>query len=236
MKIDFCLPVRNEEKILADNVKRLRNFLIAQHYLFDWQVVIIVNGSEDASAKIARELEGDHVSSKTISTEGKGVALKTGFQESTADILVFMDVDLAVSLDNIQSLIDGIIDENYDLVIGSRLLPQSHTSRSGLRDLNSRLYNLLSRIVLQHNLSDLQCGFKAIKKNIFNEAKPFLRDNQWFFDTELVMVTQYLGYKVKEIPVDWQENRYDERKSKVKVLRDAWPFIINLFRLRKRLA
>ncbi len=235
MTIDFCLPVRNEEKILAVNVRRLRDFLITQNYSFDWNITIIVNGSIDSSSKIADSLISKQIKVKTITAAGKGIALKTGFRESSADVLVFMDVDLAVALENITDLIGPMMEDKGDLIIGSRLLPKSQTARSGLRDFNSRVYNFLSRLVLQHSLSDLQCGFKAVRRTTFNQVLPFLHDDQWFFDTELVILAKHLGQRIIEIPVNWQENRYDERKSKVRVLRDSWPFIKNLFLLRVRL-
>ncbi len=235
MQVDFCLPVRNEEKILATNVARLKSFLESQSWPITWKIIIIINGSNDASVKIAKELEDERVKFKAIEAAGKGLALKTGFQESSADVLVFMDVDLAVSLENIIDLIQPLLDNQSDLVIGSRLLSESKTVRSGFREFSSQAYNFLSRLILGHSLSDLQCGFKAIKHSVFNKANQFLCDDQWFFDTELVVITKYLGYRVKEIPVDWQENRYDERQSKVKVFKDCWVFIKNLFILKNRL-
>ena len=139
-----------------------------------------------------------------------------------------MDIDLAVSLHNIPNLIKPLIQDNFDLVIGSRLLPRSKTARSALRTFSSKTYNLLSRLILGHNLSDLQCGFKAIKTKPFKHLIPYIKDNKWFFDTELIAFADYFGYRIKEIPVAWQENRYQARKSKVNLINDSIKFIINL--------
>ena len=166
---------------------------------------------------------------------GKGQALKTYFSKSLADILVFMDIDLAVSLDNIYDLIKPISTGACDLVIGSRLIAGAHTDRSVWRGFTSRVYNWLSRFVLGHSFCDLQCGFKAVRRTAFWQLLPYLVDGEWFFDTELVISATHLNLAVREIPVDWRENRYDQRKSKVRVMRDAWSFIRNLFRLRFRL-
>ena len=219
MYIEFCLPVKNEEIILAANAKRLEDF-INQLGLTDWSIVIIVNGSDDSSSQIAASLESlspEHFKAVTFSEGGKGYALKQYFKMSRADVLVFMDIDLAVSLNNLPNLLDPVVSGSCDLVIGSRLLPESDTSRSFWRSFSSKIYNSLSRIILDHNYSDLQCGFKAMARNKYNLVEPYLLDRKWFYDTELVLVAKKIGLNISEIPVAWQENRYDKRKSKVSV-------------------
>lgn len=237
MTIDFCLPVKDEENILALNANRLYNYLLSLNLSYDWKIVVLVNGSSDSSWKIAQDLEfsNDHFQAEFLELGGKGRALKTYFNKSQADILIFMDIDLAVSLNSLPGLIQSITAEPYDLVIGSRLVVGAHTDRSFWRSFTSHCYNFLSRLVLGHKFFDLQCGFKAIKRPLFNKLPSQLMSDSWFFDTELVIFSTFMEAKVKELPVDWQENRYDERKSKIRVVRDAWSFIFNLLLLRYRL-
>jgi len=235
MRVDFCLPVKNEEKILKANTEKLVHFLQTNNLGIDWQVAIMVNGSNDDSYQIAQSLQSDRVKAKKLPLPGKGRALKACFRESVADIIVFMDVDLAVSLENIPKLLQPILNNNSDLVIGSRLLPDSNTERSFFRGLSSKIYNMMSRIILGHKFSDLQCGFKAINRQMFGRVESFFQDDNWFFDTELVILMKKFQYRITEIPVDWKENRYDTRKSRVKILSDSWGFIVNLFLLKKRL-
>ncbi|MFH1979512.1 MAG: glycosyltransferase [Patescibacteria group bacterium] len=238
MFIEFCLPIYNEEKILKDNVLYLFKYCNNQNFNFDWKIVIINNGSIDNSEKIGRGLANKYfnkIKLENIKYPGKGQALKFYWQKSIADIIVYMDIDLAVSLNNISDLISLIINKNYDLVLGSRLLPHSKIKRSFIRTLNSKTYNWLSRIILCHNFTDLQCGFKAIKVGALKKLTPFIRNHKWFFDTELIIFANYFKYKIKEMPVDWQENRYDERKSKVNIFRDGIKFLGNLIVLRIRI-
>ncbi len=235
--IDICLPVKDEEQILASNLARLLDYLGSVRLADDWRVVVLVNGSQDASGQIAGGLAAENFRVKVVETAagGKGRALKSYFISSQAETLVFMDIDLAVSLTGLPALLEPIYFESADLVIGSRLLERSTTDRSFWRSLTSRAYNALSRFVLRHRYSDLQCGFKAVRRSAFNQVVPYLKDDAWFFDTELVVASSYAGFKVREIPVDWRENRYDQRRSKVRVWRDAWSFAVNLLRLHKRL-
>lgn len=235
MQVEFCLPVKNEEQILAANVGRLYNYLLTWQPSFSWRLVILVNGSQDASATISANLSQNNSRIKWEESDasGKGQALKSYFLNSPADILVFMDIDLAVSLDNLDKLIQPLLSDQADLTLGSRLLATAQTDRSFFRSFVSRAYNQLSRLLLGHGFSDLQCGFKAIKKSLFLSLAYRLRDPAWFFDTELVIWSKYVGARIKELPVNWQENRYDKRKSKIRVMTDVWPFIVNLCCLRQ---
>lgn len=237
MLVDFCLPVKNEEKILEENIKRLNSYLTARSWPFTWQIVILLNNCGDNSESITKRLgaSNQQIKSLIIAEPGKGRALKNYFRESKADILVFMDIDLAVSLENIPALLDPLIKQDKELVIGSRLLKTSRTSRSWWREISSRFYNVLSRLILNHNFRDLQCGFKAFRRELFVKVEPYLNDDAWFFDTELIALANYFNYRILEIPVDWQENRYDSRQSKVKVFQDAWGFLQNLLSFRKRI-
>jgi len=237
MTIDFCLPAKDEERILAINANRLYNYLQSLNLSYDWKIVILVNGSSDSSWEIARALErsNNFFQAELLELRGKGRALKTYFNKSQADILIFMDIDLAVSLDSLPKLIQSVTVESCDLVIGSRLIAGAHTDRSFWRSFTSHCYNFLSRLILGHHFFDLQCGFKAVKRSLFNKLSLYLVNDSWFFDTELVIFSLLMDAKIKELPVDWQENRYNERKSKIKVMRDAWSFIFNLLLLRYRL-
>ncbi len=238
MRIEFCLPIYNEEKILADSSRKLYDFLISQDFPFDWQIVIVINGSSDSSPAIAHSLSQEFpgkISFQNISQPGRGQALKRYWLSSQADIFVYMDIDLAVSLEAIPRLIQPILDGEYQLAVGSRLLPDSKIERSFIRELSSQTYNVLARLLLGHRLSDMQCGFKAITKPAFLSIAPYLEDPHWFFDTEMIAISKAAGYKIKEIPVNWQENRYDKRKSKVKLLHDSSKMFRNLLKLKQRL-
>ena len=237
MRIDFCLPVHNEEKILAKNALKLFEFLKSQSFNFDWEITIILNGCHDASKTIAKELNQKcpEINFLELTEAGKGNAIKQGFEKSRADILVYMDIDLAVALEDISKLIQPILDNQANLTFGSRMAAESNTNRSFLRGLSSKIYIFISKIILNHQFSDLQCGFKAITKQSFEKVLPNIRDNHWFFDTELIIFAKKENFEIKEIPVNWEENRYDERKSKIKVLSDGWIFFKKLIGLQLRL-
>jgi glycosyltransferase involved in cell wall biosynthesis len=236
MTIDICLPVYNEELILKKNINKIINYLDSLENNFDWHIYIVVNGSNDDSVNISKDLskKDKRVSSYELNQAGKGRAIKDCWQKSNADFFIYMDIDLAVSLNFLPFLIDKL-NEGYDLVWGSRRLPSSKVNRGILRSFSSVIYNIFSKVMLNHNYSDLQCGFKGVNNKIKNNVLDKIEDNNWFFDTELIIWSKRMDYNLKEIPINWQEDRYQERKSKIKVFKDAKFFIYKTIKLRKKL-
>lgn len=237
--IHFVVPVHNEEEIITASIEKLLHFCEGQGYPFAWRIHIVVNGSSDRTLELARALQ-EREPRRVLVTDfpepGRGAALKRAWSDSAAEIVLYMDVDLAVSLNHLIELVQPLVAGQCDLVIGSRNLAASRIKRSLLREVISQGYNHLSRLLLRHGFSDLQCGFKAIRQETLRAIAPRLASTNWFFDTELVLWANKLGFRVQEIPVDWSENRYQKRKSKVRLLRDSCRFVVNLLRLRARMA
>jgi glycosyltransferase involved in cell wall biosynthesis len=238
MLVEFCLPVYNEEKIIEASALKLLEFCQKKNFSFAWKIIFVVNGSSDRSADICRSLT-EHRPNFFGFFEGKergrGWAIKKYWLQSPADILVYMDTDLATSLENIPDLLAPLLSGEGDLSIGSRLLAKSRIERPVSREIVSQTYNLLSRIILSHKFSDMQCGFKAIRKDVFEKISSHLFGRQWFFDTEMIIFCKFFGFRVKEVPVDWEEGRWEKRKSKVNVIRDGLKFFADLTKLRRRL-
>ncbi len=237
MRLDICIPAHNEARILRQNCLKLLTFCREAKLNFDWQIVIIVNGSSDDSLAIAERLAEENTEIKTIMYEqgGKGNAIVSYWNESVADVLVFMDADLATKLSCLPSLLEPFLNTpEHTLVLGSRHISGAEVRRSWRRSIASWVYSGISRLYLGHSLSDLQCGFKAISKDLFKKILPQILDRGWFFDTELVVWSLRTGATVKEIPVQWRENRSDH-PSKISLLRDSRTFLRSLAALRKRL-
>lgn len=244
MLVEFCLPIKNEESILRSSLEKLLAFCRQVGFSFEWRIIGVVNGSTDRSADICREFSRrfpGQVGCFELSASGRGRALREYWQSSRADICAYMDVDLAVDLKFLAPLIEPLARNEADLAIGSRLLASSRTERSGWREVISQGYNLFIRLLLGQKVSDLQCGFKAIRRPVFEAIRPYFiaphrfYDYNWFFDTELVVLSERLGYRIKEVAVDWQENRFQGRPTKVKFFRDIRLFMINAWIFRRHL-
>lgn len=237
MLVDICLPVYNDGKILEENALRVYEFCRQQDFPFEWRIVIIVNGSTDNSATVAQDMASryDQIHTLVLPNPGRGQALREAWKKSNADIVSYMDADLAVDLSFLDPLITPIINNETDISIGCRLHSNSEVTRSLGREIISRSFNVIAQKILSQPYLDLQCGFKAIRRSAFNDIYPRLRENYWFFDTELVIFSHQLHYRVKEVPVNWQDERFKDRTSKVRLLKDSISFLKNLWKLRTTL-
>jgi glycosyltransferase involved in cell wall biosynthesis len=217
-ELEIVIPVYNEAEQLAASVIALRSYLDSGFPLLT-TVTIADNASTDDTGLIADELAATLPRVQTIHLErkGRGRALRAAWTGATAPVVSYMDVDLATGLDALFPLVAPLVSGHSDLAIGSRLAPGAHVVRGAKREFISRSYNLLVRSVLGSACTDAQCGFKALRREAAAELLPLVEDDEWFFDTELLVTAQRLGLRIHEVPVDW----VDDIDSKVEVLRTA---------------
>src|SRR5260370_37909681 len=104
-----------------------------------------------------------------------------------------MDVALATDLGGLLPLVAALLSGHSDVAIGSRLHRASAVVRGAKREFISRSYNLLLRVGLAARFSDAQCGFKAVRTEVFRALEPHIEDNAWFFDTELLALAERNG-------------------------------------------
>ena len=204
--VDIVVPVYNEEKILEKSISTLTDFL-KKNFKHDWQIIIADNASIDKTLEVAKAITKKYPKVRFIHLDqkGRGRALRKAWTESKADIVSYMDVDLSTDLTFFPLMIDSLL-QGYDVATGSRLMKGAEIKRSFKRELLSRGYNLLVRAILGVNYKDSQCGFKAVTREIVNKVVPEIKDNAWFFDSELLFRAHKKGYKIKEIPVKWIED------------------------------
>jgi hypothetical protein len=157
--------------------------------------------------------------------------LRKAWTESDADIVAYTDVDLSTELRVLIPMCRAIAEEGCDLAIASRLRPESQVTRGAKRELISRVYNLFIKCVLFTRFSDAQCGFKAVSRRVVDEIVPQVRDEAWFFDTELLVLAEKQGYRIADLPARWD----DDEDSRVKIVSTAWEDIKGVFRLRRLL-
>lgn len=220
--VDIVLPVYNEEHVLARSVHRLREHLRAVAPPFRWRIVIADNGSLDGTGLVGRRLaeELPEVRYVHIPRKGRGGALAQTFLASDADAVAYMDIDLSTELEALVPLVRPVLEEGYDVAVGSRLAPGAQVVRSPLRQALSVGYNLLLRLLLRVRFSDAQCGFKALSQRAAQELVPLVRDHEWFFDTELLVLAERRGYRLREVPVRWVEDPDSRVQIPSTVLRD----------------
>ncbi|HEY6424534.1 MAG TPA: glycosyltransferase [Pseudonocardiaceae bacterium] len=226
--VDVVVPVYNEERALPGCISVLRSYLDAQ-FPFEWTITVVDNASTDGVLRVAMQLaeSDDRVRVLHLDRKGRGHALHTAWEYSDADVVVYMDVDLSTSLDALLPLVAPLVNGHSDIAIGSRLAPGSRTVRSARRETISRCYNSLIHLTHGARFSDAQCGFKAARTDVIRPLLAHVVDEGWFFDTELLLLAEYNGLRVHEVPVDWVE----DADSRVHVLSTAWEDVRGLVRV-----
>lgn len=230
LRVDVVIPVYNEEKALPGSIEQLDAFLTA-HCRHDWRIVIADNASVDRTPEVGRSLAATYprLRYERLERKGRGLALRTAWLGSDADILSYMDVDLSTNLGAFVPMIESIATGGYHVAIGSRLKPGAQVRRQWKREIVSRGYNLLVKLLFPlRRFSDAQCGFKAISREAARKLIPIVENNHWFFDSELLLRAEQHGYRIFEVPVVWVE----DLDTRVKIASTAWEDIKGLLRVR----
>lgn len=208
LKIKIVLPVYNEEIELEENTLKLRSYLLNNLSDHDCWIQIADNASTDKTPVIAKRLEDQfaNITFYRLEEKGRGRAIKKTWGMGDADIFLYMDIDLSTDLSHLPKLVKAL-ESGFDIAIGSRLLLFSKVvGRTIKREIISRVYNLLIKLIFQTKFSDAQCGFKGITRKAAGKLLPKILDNEWFFDTELLVIAEKSGYKIYEEPVIWTDN------------------------------
>jgi glycosyltransferase involved in cell wall biosynthesis len=230
--VDLVIPCYNEERVLAESVGKLKAWA-AGHLPYRWRVVVADNASTDGTLAVAQRLaaeDPDRVAAVHLDRKGRGRALKRAWLESPADAMCYMDVDLSTDLEMIEPLLSGVLEDGCDVAYGSRVSRGSDVERSLKREINSRGYIAFIKLLFWTKFADAQCGFKAITREAAQQLLPHVQDGEWFFDTELLILAEKGGYRLKEVPVKWVE----DPDSRVKFPQDIIKMATQLIKLRLR--
>jgi len=227
--ISIVLPVYNEELILKMNTLKVFNFC-QQKLTGDWQIIIANNGSTDRTAPIGQQLAQKNRQIKYYYTrqQGKGYGVIEAWHNYPSDIYIYMDVDLATDLSALPNLIKQI-QNGYDIALGSRFVKGSQVKRSWGRKIFSLGLRFLLRLLFNLQVKDAPCGFKAVNQKIIDNIIPQIQNKTWFFDTEMLVLAQRQGLKMKEIAISWREAPQKKRKSKVNIISVIKDYLKNIY-------
>lgn len=231
-QVSLILPAYNEAERLKNTVQQVVDALYKVTSSFE--IIIAEDGSTDGTDKIAEELakEYPHIQHQHSKDRlGRGKALNRAFKSSKGERLAYIDVDLATDLKHLEELINSISGERYDFSTGSRMLKESDVKRSFTRLIASKGFNLLTRLLLESKIKDHQCGFKAFKREPLFAILDEVKDEHWFWDTEILVRAQRKGYMIKEFPVRWRCGS----KTKVDLKRDVIGMGTQIIKLWKEL-
>ena len=232
MKISVCIPMYNENCVIADTAKTLSAYMSA-HYQ-DYELVFCSDGSTDGCDKTVQALNLPNV--RVIGYEqnrGKGYAVRTAMLAATGDVRMFLDADLAYGIDVIDRVFQFFTSGREEqVVIGSRNLQKDgYEGYTFMRKLASKTYIRVLGLVGGFHLSDSQCGCKAFSAAAAQEIFSRCEIDGFAFDIETILWATKLEIKIAEIPV--RVIRHSD--SKVRLLRDTIRMLRDLSKAKKRI-
>src|SRR4030042_80358 len=202
-EISVIIPACNEAQSIERNVLMLEEFL-GRNYR-SHEIIVAEDGSTDGTDRILGELSSRNANIMHLHSDrklGKGRAISMAFLSSCGRKVLLIDADFPVGLECIPRM-TGLLESN-DLVLGSRFTKGSSAERSLKRAFLSVSYNSFVRLLFRTGIRDHQCGVKAMRSSLKGVVLE-VRENGFFWDTELIVRARQRNRKLFETPITWRE-------------------------------
>lgn len=227
-RLSVIVPAFDEADRIISTIETIRGQLSDLDATGDLQIVVVDDGSVDATAEVARGAGADLVISQP-ENRGKGAAVRAGALAATGRTIAFTDADLSYAPAQLHGLMEHV-EQGWDVVVGSRQHVETLTvARAGrIRELGGRVINLLSAYVLLGRYRDTQCGLKAFRSDVARLIFSRTRIDGFAFDIEVFALIERFRLALLEVPVTVENSE----RSTVRVVRDASRLVRDLFRIR----
>ncbi len=199
--LSLIVPAYKQEKTIIKNIKSLDNVLSKLAYKYE--IIVVVDGYIDNTYKNAKKINKKYI--KVLGYEknqGKGHAVKYGMLKSKGDVVGFIDAGMDISPAGISILLDSMLWQDADIMIGSKLHPESKVDYPLIRRVLSWGYRTLTHLIFGFSVKDTQVGLKFFKRDVVEKVFPRLLVKAFAFDVEILAVSSAYGYKkIYEGPV-----------------------------------
>jgi glycosyltransferase involved in cell wall biosynthesis len=219
-EISILLPAYNEALQIEKCVLEVE--AAVSSFSKSYEIIVSEDGSTDGTDAIVAKMAKFNPNLVLLHSPtrlGKGKAIKNALSSAKGNVIVFMDVDLATSLECLPQVL-RLVKENGGMAIGSRHVEGSCVQRRVSRTLFSLTYNLFVRMLFLDGIHDHQCGFKIMSREVAEAVLSNSKSDGYFFDTEMIVRCKKLGFPVVEVGVKWSEKR-KKGESKVNLFQDA---------------
>jgi len=231
-KISIVIPVYNEEDIVEKNLKEVAATF--DEFRCRYEIIVIDDGSKDNSYKTLKKLEGylpNFIVKRNPYNFGKGRALKKAFKYTSGDLIVWLDADLDLHPYQIKTLYDIMVLNNADIVIGSKMHPNSKVDYPFIRKVISYLAYLLTIFLFDLPCHDTQTGLKLFKRNVLSEVFPRILVKKFAFDLEVLVNAHHLEFSIVEAPIVLRSQRKYGRIGLKSILSAFWDTLAIWYRM-----
>lgn len=208
MKVSVVIPVYNEVSTIREIIVRV------QAVDLDTEIIIVDDGSTDGTRELLEEITLSQDNAKVFyhdRNQGKGAALRTGFEVVTGDIVIIQDADLEYDPREYPVLLEPILDGRADVVYGSRFLGGPHRVLLFWHYLGNKFLTLLSNALTNLNLTDMETCYKVFRREVINDIQ--LRSNRFGFEPEFTAKIAKKGVRIYETPISYSGRTYAEGKK-----------------------
>lgn len=227
MKLTIIIPVYNEKTTILQLLDKVERAVLPEN--MQKEIIIIDDYSVDGTREILRRLPTGSSQSSARDCDGagkkmenqyniiyhdkncgKGAAIKTGLKEASGDIIIIQDADLEYDPNEYNKLLQPILNNETQVVYGSRFLGK-HNPRYKLFYLGNKFLSLLFSILYGQKVSDMETCYKVFSSDVFKNIK--IKSNRFNFEPEITAKIIKAGYKIKEIPISYQSRSFKEGKK-----------------------
>jgi len=205
--LSVVIPAYNEEARIETAVSSTVESLT--DYFNATEVIVVDDGSEDATAVKARQLATEFEQVRALSydtNQGKGYAVRQGISTATGEFVAFIDADTELNVTALTEYVERLIDTDADVVVGSKRHPDSDIEYTAIRTFLSKSYSTLIDLMFDLHVDDTQVGLKVFRQEVVEQVVPEMVVDEYAFDIELLALASCAGFDIREAPVDLDFN------------------------------
>ena len=206
MMVSVIIPVYNEEKTFLELLNKVKKTNIKK------EIIIVNDGSKDKTKEILQKIKDPNITIINHErNQGKGTAIRTGLNKAIGDIIIIQDADLEYDPSDYKNLISPIINKEVEVVYGTRMSSLSKKDMHTLHYYGNKILTLITNIIYNSKISDMETCYKVFKKEILNNIK--LKSNKFEIEPEITAKLLKKGYKIKEVPINFNPRSFKEGKK-----------------------